>query len=134
MRLRKYFAVLVIMILCAFTLQPKDVIHNWAGYVVYTKQNDSPLVSIQGSWTVPKVWRGLQYSHFYSEYSMAWIGIGGRGNDEANQAIIQIGTSAVAYPKGKPFNFSWWEDYPTNYIHVIRQRVDVGDKMTARMY
>jgi hypothetical protein len=96
---------------------------DWAGYVV-ASNNLFPLpsvVSVNGSWTVPKV-----ETTSVDSFSAAWIGIGG----QMDNTLIQAGSEHDSI-KGQAVYALWYELLPNNSITIPDVKVLPGDQITA---
>jgi hypothetical protein len=91
--------------------------YNWSGYA----DTGSGYSEVSGSWTEPSASCG-------SELTLAvfWVGIDGY----SDSTVEQDGTMIECYD-GAPYQFSWWEMYPTNAIQVVGESVESGDLITA---
>jgi hypothetical protein len=91
--------------------------YNWSGYA----DTGSGYNEVSGSWTEPSASCG-------SETTLAafWVGIDGYNDG----TVEQDGTLIECYD-GTPYQYSWWEMYPTNAIQVVGESVEPGDLITA---
>jgi hypothetical protein len=91
--------------------------YNWSGYA----DTGSGYNEVSGSWTEPSASCG-------SELTLAafWVGIDGYNDG----TVEQDGTLIECYD-GTPYQYSWWEMYPSNAIQVVGESVQPGDLITA---
>jgi len=97
--------------------QSVEETYNWSGYA----DTGSGYSEVSGSWTEPSASCG-------SELTLAafWVGIDGFSSG----SVEQDGTLIECYD-GTPYQYSWWEMYPTNAIQVVGESVEPGDQITA---
>ena len=55
-----------------------------------------------------------------------WVGIDGYSSD----SVEQDGTLIECY-RGRSYQYTWWEMYPTNAIQVVGETAAAGDAITA---
>jgi hypothetical protein len=91
--------------------------YNWSGYA----DTGSGYSEVSGSWTEPSASCG-------SELTLAafWVGIDGY----SDSTVEQDGTLIECY-EGTPYQYSWWEMYPSNAIQIVGESVQPGDLITA---
>ena len=91
--------------------------YNWSGYA----DTGSGYSEVSGSWTEPSASCG-------SELTLAafWVGIDGYNDG----TVEQDGTLIECY-EGPPYQYSWWEMYPSNAIQIVGESVQPGDLITA---
>lgn len=91
--------------------------YNWSGYA----DTGSGYSEVSGSWTEPSASCG-------SELTLAafWVGIDGYNDG----TVEQDGTLIECY-EGTPYQYSWWEMYPSNAIQIVGESVQPGDLITA---
>ena len=97
--------------------QSVEETYNWSGYA----DTGSGYNEVSGSWTEPSASCG-------SELTLVafWVGIDGFNSG----SVEQDGTLIECYD-GTPYQYSWWEMYPTNAIQVVGESVEPGDQITA---
>jgi len=82
---------------------------NWSGVVV---TDQAPYLQVWGTWVVPtaRVPPGASGRHQCS----AWVGLGGYGNNNGNNNLLQAGTEmdAGSHP------YAWYEWFPAASIQV----------------
>jgi hypothetical protein len=90
---------------------------NWSGYA----DTGSGFNHVSGSWTEP----GASCT---SATSLAafWVGIDGY----SSESVEQDGTLIECYG-GVPYQYSWWEMYPSNDVQVVGSSVAPGDTISA---
>jgi len=91
---------------------------NWAGYA----DTGSSFSKVSASWTEPSV----TCSGSQEQLAAFWVGIDGY----SSSSVEQDGTLIECY-RGRAYQYSWWEMYPTNAIQVVGQTVAAGDAITS---
>jgi hypothetical protein len=91
---------------------------NWSGYA----DTGSGFSKVAASWREP----AGTCSGGATSLAAFWVGIDGY----ASSSVEQDGTLIECY-YGTPYQFSWWEMYPTNSIQVVGQSVAPGDSITS---
>lgn len=101
--------------------------HGWSGYSVGRAQ---PYTSATGAWTVPRVSYQTYPNYSHAEFSSAWVGIGGDGND---QTLIQLGTAHNVDASGKTKYYAWYLLVSGLAVPAteIPLPIEPGDKITA---
>ncbi|HSZ39501.1 MAG TPA: G1 family glutamic endopeptidase [Trebonia sp.] len=97
--------------------QSAEDTYNWSGYA----DTGSGYSEVGGSWTEPGATCGSQET-----LAAFWVGIDGF----SSSSVEQDGTLIECYD-GTPYQYSWWEMYPTNAIQVVGESVSPGDQITA---
>jgi hypothetical protein len=90
---------------------------NWSGYA----DTGSSFSKVSASWNEPSVTCGSQ-----EQLAAFWVGIDGY----SSSSVEQDGTLVECY-RGRAYQYSWWEMYPTNDIQVVGQTVAAGDAITS---
>jgi hypothetical protein len=91
---------------------------NWSGYA----DTGSGFSQAAGSWTEPSA----SCSRNTTSYAAFWVGIDGY----SSSTVEQDGT-IIECLRGRAYQYSWWEMYPTNDIQVVGSSVAAGDSITA---
>ncbi len=93
---------------------------NWSGYA-NDNSSGNTYSAVSASWTEPSASCTRQTS-----LAAFWVGIDGYSSG----SVEQDGTLIECY-HGKPYQYSWWEMYPTNAIQVVGSSVSAGDSISA---
>ena len=109
---------------------------NWSGYNQGTlEQGGTQFHQVSAYWNVPIA---TQHKRGRSEYSSAWIGIGGgcvdAGCAVGDNTLIQTGTEqdVTGGKHGSTATYSaWWEIIPGPSITIDNLKVHAGDTMYA---
>jgi hypothetical protein len=91
---------------------------NWSGYA----DTGSSFSAVSASWTEPTP----SCSGRTTSLAAFWVGIDGY----SSSSVEQDGTLIECY-KGRTYEYTWWEMYPTNAIQVVGQSLAAGDAITA---
>jgi len=91
---------------------------NWSGYA----DTGSSFSKVSASWTEPSV----TCSGSQEQLAAFWVGIDGYSSN----SVEQDGTLVECY-RGRAYQYSWWEMYPTNAVQVVGQTVAAGDAITS---
>jgi hypothetical protein len=91
---------------------------NWAGYA----DTGSSFSKVSASWTEPSA----SCSSRTEQLAAFWVGIDGY----SSSSVEQDGTLIECY-RGKSYQYTWWEMYPTNAIQVVGETAAAGDAITA---
>jgi len=91
---------------------------NWSGYA----DTGSSFSKVSASWTEPSA----SCSSRKEQLAAFWVGIDGY----SSSSVEQDGTLIECY-RGKSYQYTWWEMYPTNAIQVVGQTAAAGDAITA---
>jgi hypothetical protein len=91
---------------------------NWSGYA----DTGSSFSNVSASWTEPSA----SCSGRQEQLAAFWVGIDGYSSD----SVEQDGTLIECY-RGKAYQYTWWEMYPTNDIQVVGETAAAGDAITA---
>jgi Peptidase A4 family len=91
---------------------------NWSGYA----DTGSSFSKVSASWTEPSVTCGGSQE----QLAAFWVGIDGYSSN----SVEQDGTLIECY-RGRAYQYSWWEMYPTNAVQVVGQTVAAGDAITS---
>ena len=93
---------------------------SWSGYIVPNDSGNSPIESINASWTVPEI------KASGDGYSSAWIGIGG----QLDKTLIQIGTEQDDIQDRGTYT-AWYELLPDFAVTITNLKIAPGDMVTA---
>jgi hypothetical protein len=91
---------------------------NWSGYA----DTGSSFSKVSASWTEPSA----SCSSRTEQLAAFWVGIDGY----SSSSVEQDGTLIECY-RGKSYQYTWWEMYPTNDIQVVGETAAAGDAITA---
>lgn len=91
---------------------------NWSGYA----DTGSSFSQVSGSWTEPSA----SCSSGTEQLAAFWVGIDGYSSD----SVEQDGTLIECY-RGRAYQYTWWEMYPTNDIQVVGSTLAAGDAISA---
>jgi hypothetical protein len=91
---------------------------NWSGYA----DTGSSFSNVSASWTEPSA----SCSGRSEQLAAFWVGIDGY----SSSSVEQDGTLIECY-RGRAYQYTWWEMYPTNAIQVVGQTAAAGDAITA---
>ena len=91
---------------------------NWAGYA----DTGSSFSKVAASWTEPSA----TCSGSAEQLAAFWVGIDGY----ASSSVEQDGTLIECY-RGRAYQYTWWEMYPTNSIQVVGSTAAAGDAITS---
>jgi Peptidase A4 family len=82
----------------------------------------SDFTEVNGSWIEPSASCGGDTTSL----AAFWVGLDGYASD----SVEQDGTLIECY-EGTPYQYTWWEVYPTNDIQVVGESVHSGDSIYA---
>lgn len=91
---------------------------NWSGYA----DTGSSFSKVSASWTEPSA----TCSRNAEQLAAFWVGIDGY----SSASVEQDGTLIECY-RGRAYQYTWWEMYPTNAIQVVGQTLAAGDAITS---
>jgi hypothetical protein len=91
---------------------------NWSGYA----DTGSSFSKVSASWTEPSA----TCSSGSEQLAAFWVGIDGYSSD----SVEQDGTLIECY-RGRAYQYTWWEMYPTNDIQVVGETLAAGDAITS---
>lgn len=91
---------------------------NWSGYA----DTGSSFSKVSARWTEPSA----SCSSGAEQLAAFWVGIDGYSSD----SVEQDGTLIECY-RGRAYQYTWWEMYPTNDIQVVGQTLAGGDAITS---
>jgi hypothetical protein len=91
---------------------------NWSGYA----DTGSSFSKVTARWTEPSA----SCSRSTEQLAAFWVGIDGY----SSSSVEQDGTLIECY-RGKVYQYTWWEMYPTNDIQVVGQTLAAGDAITS---
>jgi hypothetical protein len=91
---------------------------NWSGYA----DTGSSFSKVAASWTEPSA----TCTSRTEQLAAFWVGIDGY----SSSSVEQDGTLIECY-RGKAYQYTWWEMYPTNDIQVVGQTLAAGDAITS---
>lgn len=99
---------------------------HWSGYV----DQGYTFKKVNGTWTIPTLVDNPNQS-YGTDYSTAWVGIGGWNTNNLIQAGSEQDMSKSTHsPTYVPYYGVWWEVYPLNQEQVIQNlSISPGDQL-----
>ncbi len=107
---------------------------NWAGYFITTLQTGTKYQSVQGNWVVPSVLNIEDPAQNLTDFSAAWVGIGGAcanaGCTTFDTTLIQLGTEQDTSGGISGLYYAWYQLWPMQRVKLSNV-VRPGDNITA---
>ena len=91
---------------------------NWSGYA----DTGSSFSKVAASWTEPSA----SCSSGAEQLAAFWVGIDGY----TSSSVEQDGTLIECY-RGRAYQYTWWEMYPSNSIQTVGSTLAAGDAITS---